>query len=408
MATTSMDGISVIRDLIERAQPDQLRAMVKVMAERLMSAEADAVCGAPYGERSPERVNARNGYRSREWDTRAGSIELAIPKLRHDSYYPAWLLETRRRAERAMVAVVAEAYLLGVSTRRVEGLVQAMGINGISKSQVSELAKSLDQMVEEFLSRPLDSEHYTYLWVDALYHRVREGGRIVNVATLIAVAVNADGHREIVGLDVVTGEDGSSWTSFLRGLVAGGLRGVRLVISDSHEGLKQAIAAVLVGASWQRCRVHFIRNVMARVPKSLQPMVATLIRSIFTQPDRQTAWEQQARVVEQLMGPAPQAAAMVAEAAEDILAFANFPKEHWRQIWSNNPQERLNREIRRRTDVVGIFPNRLAVFRLIGAMLTEQNDEWTVARRYLSVESLSEAQRMAQPEAPTPELAAAS
>jgi putative transposase len=408
MATTSMDGVSVIRDLIERAHPDQLRAMVKVMAERLMSAEADAVCGAPYGERSPERINARNGYREREWDTRAGSIELAIPKLRHDSYYPAWLLETRRRAERAMVAVVAEAYLLGVSTRRVEGLVQAMGINGISKSQVSELAKSLDQMVEEFLSRPLDSEHYTYLWVDALYHRVREGGRIVNVATLIAVAVNADGHREIVGLDVVTGEDGSSWTSFLRGLVARGLKGVRLVISDSHEGLKQAIAAVLVGASWQRCRVHFIRNVMVRVPKSLQPMVATLIRSIFTQPDRQTAWEQQARVVEQLMGPAPQAAVMVAEAAEDILAFANFPKEHWRQIWSNNPQERLNREIRRRTDVVGIFPNRSAVFRLIGAMLTEQNDEWTVARRYLSVESLSEAQRMAQPEAPTPELAAAS
>ena len=280
-----------------------------------------------------------------------------------------------------MVAVVAEAYLLGVSTRRVEGLVQAMGINGISKS---------------------------YLWVDALYHRVREGGRIVNVATLIAVAVNADGHREIVGLDVVTGEDGSSWTSFLRGLVARGLKGVRLVISDSHEGLKQAIAAVLVGASWQRRRVHFIRNVMVRVPKSLQPMVATLIRSIFTQPDRQTAWEQQARVVEQLMGPAPQAAVMVAEAAEDIFAFANFPKEHWRQIWSNNPQERLNREIRRRTDVVGIFPNRSAVFRLIGAMLAEQNDEWTVARRYLSVESLSEAQRMSPPEAPAPELAAAS
>ena len=387
MATTSMDGVSVIREMIERAHPDQLRAMVKVMAERLMSAEADAVCGAPYGERSPERVNAHNGYREREWDTRAGSIELAIPKLRHDSYYPAWLLETRRRAERAeraeraMVAVVAEAYLLGVSTRRVEGLVQAMGINGISKS---------------------------YLWVDALYHRVREGGRIVNVATLIAVAVNADGHREIVGLDVVTGEDGSSWTSFLRGLVARGLKGVRLVISDSHEGLKQAIAAVLVGASWQRRRVHFIRNVMVRVPKSLQPMVATLIRSIFTQPDRQTAWEQQARVVEQLMGPAPQAAVMVAEAAEDIFAFANFPKEHWRQIWSNNPQERLNREIRRRTDVVGIFPNRSAVFRLIGAMLAEQNDEWTVARRYLSVESLSEAQRMSPPEAPAPELAAAS
>ncbi len=396
MANTSMDTVSVVREMIERAHPDQLRAMVKVMAEKLMGAEADAICGAPYGECSPERVNQRNGYRTREWDTRAGSIELAIPKLRHDSYYPAWLLESRRRAERAMVAVVAEAYLLGVSTRRVEGLVQAMGINGISRSQVSELAKSLDQTVSEFRNRPLDSEHYTYLWVDALYHRVREGGRIVNAATLIAVAVNADGHREVVGLDVVTGEDGASWTSFLRGLVARGLKGVRLVISDSHEGLKQAIAGVLVGAGWQRCRVHFIRNVMVRVPKSQQPMVATLIRSIFSQPDRQTAWEQQARVVEQLMRPAPQAAEMVADAAEDILAYADFPKEHWRQIWSNNPQERLNREVRRRTDVVGIFPNRSAITRLVGAMLAEQNDEWAVARRYLSVESLSLAQQTSE------------
>jgi transposase-like protein len=393
-----MDNVNVVREVIERAHPDQLRAMVKVMAEQLMSAEAAAICGAAYGEVSPERVNHRNGYRARAWDTRAGSVELAIPRLRHDSYYPTWLLESRRRAERAMVTVVAEAYLLGVSTRRVEGLVQAMGINGISRSQVSELAKSLDQTVEEFRNRPLESDHYTYLWVDALYHRVREGGRIVNAATLIVVAVNADGHREIVGLDVVTGEDGASWTSFLRGLVARGLKGVRLVISDSHEGLKQAIAAVLVGAGWQRCRVHFIRNVMVRVPKSQQPMVATLIRSIFSQPDRQTAWEQQARVVEQLMRPAAQAAEMVADAAEDILAFANFPKEHWRQIWSNNPQERLNREVRRRTDVVGIFPNRAAVTRLVGAMLAEQNDEWTVARRYLSVESLSLAQQVSESE----------
>lgn len=408
MATPSMDGVALMREMIEQAHPDQLRAMVKVFAESLMSAEADAVCGAAYGERSTERVNARNGYRGRDWDTRAGSIELAIPKLRHDSYFPAWLLQARRRAERAMVAVVAEAYLLGVSTRRVEGLVQAMGISGISKSQVSELAKSLDGMVEEFRNRPLDSDHYTYLWVDALYHRVREGGRVVNVATLIAVAVDAEGHREIVGLDVVTGEDGASWTSFLRGLVARGLKGVKLVISDSHEGLKQAIAAVLTGASWQRCRVHFIRNVMVRVPKSLQPMVATLIRTIFSQPDRQTAWEQHAKVVEQLRGPAPQAAAMVAEAAEDILAFATFPKEHWRQVWSNNPQERLNREIRRRTDVVGIFPNRSAVIRLVGAMLVEQNDEWAVARRYLGAESLSVAQRASEVEEVMPELAAAS
>jgi putative transposase len=340
---------------------------------------------------------------------RSGSVDLAIPKLRQGSYCPDWLLEPRRRAERAMVAVVAEAYLAGVSTRRVEGLVQSLGIERISKSQVSELAKSLDAMVESFRNRPLDAGPYTYVWVDALYHRCREGGRIVNVATVIAVAVNADGHREILGLDVFTAEDGASWTSFLRGLVARGLDGVRLVISDSHEGLKQAIAAVLPGAAWQRCRVHFVRNLLTRVPKSMQTLVATLVRSIFAQPDQQAVWAQHARITEQLLERFPQAAALLADAGPEVLAFAGFPKEHWKQIWSNNPQERLNREIRRRTDVVGIFPNREAIIRLVGAVLAEQNDEWAVARRYLSVDSLKLAQTPATDNKEvTPELAPAS
>ena len=291
-----------------------------------------------------------------------------------------------------MTAVVAEAYLAGVSTRRVESLVQAMGIQGISKSQVSELARSLDEMVEAFRSRPLDSGPYAYLWLDALVQRCREGGRVVNVATVVATGVNADGHREILGIDVFTSEDGAAWTSFLRGLVARGLSGVRLVVSDSHPGLKAAIAAVLPGSAWQRCRVHFIRNLLSRVPKSAQDPVASLVRSIFAQPDPDDAWAQHGRVVAQLEERFPQAAELLAEAGPDILAYASFPKEHWRQIWSNNPQERLNKEIRRRTDVVGIFPNRAAVIRLVGAVLAEQHDEWIVARRYLSMESLAKVQ----------------
>ncbi len=391
MAGTSMESSAWMRKQLEGADPELLRELLQSVVEQLMGAEAQAVCRAEYGERTPERVNARNGYRVRDWDTRVGSIDLAIPKLRQGSYFPNWLLEPRRRAEKALVAVVADAYLAGVSTRRVEGLVQQLGIERISSSQVSEMAKSLDQTVEEFRSRPLDGGPYPYLWLDALTQRCREGGRIVNVATVVATGVNADGHREVLGVDVFTAEDGAAWLGFLRSLVARGLTGVQLVVSDDQLGLKAAIGATLPGAAWQRCRVHFLRNLMTRVPKSTQTMVATLVRSIFAQPDEQEVLAQHQRVVEQLSRRFPEAAAMLAAAAEEVLAFAGFPKEHWRQIWSNNPQERLNREIRRRTDVVGIFPNRSAVIRLVGAILAEQNDEWTVARRYLGAESLTAA-----------------
>jgi transposase-like protein len=383
-----------LRKQLEEADVDLLREMVAAFIQSLMSAEADALCGAAYGERSADRVNRRNGYRERDFDTRAGTIELAVPKLRSGSYYPDWLLERRRRAERALVAVVAECYVKGVSTRRVDGLVKTLGIEGISKSQVSTLAKSLDEGVAAFRSRPLDGAPYTYVWLDALSMRVREGGRIAQLAAVVATGVNADGHREILGLDLFTSEDGAGWTQFMRGLVARGLSGVRLVISDDHAGLVAAIAAVLPGASWQRCRTHFVRNLLTRVPKSAQPFVATLVRSIFAQPSREEVEAQHARVVEQLEVRFPAAAELLAQAREDILAFRSLPVEEWRQIWSNNPQERLNREIRRRTDVVGIFPDRDAVIRLVGAVLSEQHDEWAVARRYMSAESLAKA-RMA-------------
>jgi len=402
-----MDVQAWLRQQLSEAEPDLLRELLQTMVERVMGAEVSARCNASYGERTSERENARNGYRERDWDTRLGTIALNIPKLRQGSYFPNWLLQPRRRVERAMVAVVAQAYLAGVSTRRVEKLVQTLGIEGISKSQVSEMAKSLDHEVAAFRNRPLDESPYTYVWVDALTQRCRENGRIVNVVTAIATGVNRNGNREILGVDVFTGEDGAAWTSFLRGLVARGLSGVKLVVSDSHEGLKAAIAAVLPGAAWQRCRVHFLRNLLTRVPKSAQTLVATLVRSIFMQPDGQAVWAQHARMVEQLEERFPAAAVMLAEAAPEVLAFVSFPKEHWRQIWSNNPQERLNKEVRRRTDVVGIFPDRAAVIRLVGAVLSEQHDEWAVARRYLSAESLSKAQVPAPGEV-LPELAAAS
>lgn len=318
-----------------------------------------------------------------------GSIDLAIPKLRTGSYFPDWLLTPRRQAERALIAVVSEAYVAGVSTRRVERLVQTLGIESISSSQVSGLAKSLDETVEQFRSRPLDEGGYPYLWIDAITQRCREGGRIVNVSALIATGVNADGHREILGVDVVTTEDGAGWLAFIRSLKARGLRGVRLVISDAHEGLKSAIAAELSGASWQRCRAHFLRNLLTRVRKASADLVATLVRSIFAQPDKASIYAQFERVVDELSVHFLEASSMLAESRDEILAFATFPKEHWRQIWSNNPQERLKKEIRRRTDVVGIFPNRASIIRLIGAVLAEQHDEWAIARRYMSIESLA-------------------
>jgi transposase-like protein len=389
VVASTMDLLGWLRKHLEEADTDLLRSMVLGFVQALMGAEADALCGAPLGERSADRVNQRNGYRPRRLDTRVGTMELAIPKLRQGSYFPDWLLEPRRRAERALVAVVAECYVRGVSTRRVEGLVETLGIQSLSKSQVSELARSLDGEVAAFRTRPLDAGGYPYVWLDALAVKCREHGRIVNIAAVVATGVNAEGHREILGVDVLTTEDGAGWTAFLRDLVARGLGGVQLVVSDAHAGLREAVAAVLPGASWQRCRTHFIRNLLTRVPKSAQGLVATLVRSVFAQPDAASTLAQHARVVEQLQERFPAAADLLADAAGELLAFTAFPKEHWRQIWSNNPQERLNKEPRRRTDVVGIFPNRDAVVRLVGAVLAEQHDEWAVARRYMSVESLA-------------------
>ena len=391
MVNNNMDALAWLRKQLDGDESDLLREMVAEFARRLMAAEVDTVTGAGWGEVSPERVNHRNGFRQRPFDTRVGSVELAIPKLRRGSYFPEWLLDPRRRAEKALVAVVAECYVRGVSTRRVDGLVKTLGIESLSKSQVSRMAGELDEMVTQFRNRPLDAGPYTYVWMDALTQKVREGGRIINVAVVIAVGVNRDGHREILGLDVITTEDGAGWLAFLRGLVARGLAGTSLVVSDAHPGLVDAIASTLTGACWQRCRTHYMRNLLTRVPKSAQSMVATLVRTIFEQPDAASVWAQHGRVVDQLTERFPSAAEHLADAATDVLAFAGFPKEHWRQIWSNNPQERLNKELRRRTDVVGIFPNRAAVVRLVGAVLAEQHDEWAVARRYMSVESLAKA-----------------
>jgi len=392
MVKDRVGSLGWLRKRIEEADTDLLHEMVKAVTELFMSVEASAACGAPYRQASADRVNRRNGYRERRWDTRVGTIDLAIPKLRKGTYFPEWLLEPRRRAERALMQVVTECYVRGVSTRRVDGLVQTLGLEGMSKSQVSQLAKELDPLVESFRNRPLDDGSYTFVWLDAITQRCREGGRVVNVVTAIATGVNADGHREILGLDVFTSEDEAGWTAFLRNLVARGLSGVKLVTSDAHTGLKAAIAAELPGCCWQRCRTHFMRNLLSKVPKSAQGLVGTLVRSIFAQPTSKEVWAQHERVCEELEGRFPTAAELLQGAAEDILAFTTFPQTVWRQIWSNNPQERLNREIRRRSDVVGIFPNRKAIIRLIGAVLAEYNDEWMVTRRYMSVGALQKAQ----------------
>jgi putative transposase len=389
MVEVTMNGLSEMRKLIEEGDVDVLRTMVKQMAEALMGAEVDALCGAAHGERHEGRTNRRNGYRERPWDTRSGTVDLAVPKLREGSYFPGWLLTPRKRSEQALVAAIADMYLAGVSTRRVDKLVRTLGIEGISKSEVSRLAASLDEVVEAFRSRPLEGV-YPYLSLDALYVKVREGGRIASVACVHAVGVTADGRRESLGIDLFTGEDGAGWTAFLRGLTARGLGGVVLVTSDAHQGLVDAIGATLPGASWQRCRTHFMRNLLTRVPKSAQPFVATLVRSIFAQPEAEQVHEQHERVVAQLEERFPAAALLLEEAGPDILAFTAVPKEVWRQVWSNNPLERLNREIRRRTDVVGIFPNRAAALRLVGAVLAEQNDEWAdTGRRYMSLEAIA-------------------
>jgi putative transposase len=390
-AGSTMDPGEWLSKQLEQASPDLLREMLSTFVGQLMSSEVDAVCGAGYGQRSPDRVNSRNGYRPREWDTRAGTIELAVPKLRAGSYFPDWLLDRRRRAEQALISVIATSYLLGVSTRRVDKLVQTLGIEGISKSQVSRMAKVLDTEVEQFRNRPLDAGPYTYVWMDALTQKVREGGRVVQVAVVIANGVNADGQREILGVDLVTTEDGAGWLAFLRSLVARGLSGVRLVISDAHEGLVDAIGSVLIGAGWQRCRTHFANNLRGKTPKHAWPMVAGMLKSVFEQPDRAAVHRQFREVCTALDGKFPDALALLEAAETDVLAFTPFPVEHWKQIRSNNPQERQNKEIRRRTDVVGIFPDRTAVLRLVGAVLAEQHEEWACGRRYMSAESLAKA-----------------
>ena len=401
MAESTMPGMDVIRKQLEAGDGDLLRELVSGVVHALMSAEADAFCGAEYGERSPDRVNSRNGYRERRWDTRVGTIPLLIPKLREGSYYPHWLLEPRTRSERALVSVVADLYLAGVSTRRVDKVVRQLGIQGISKSQVSRLASELDELVEGFRTRPLDAGPYPYLMLDALVVKVREGGRICNTCVCHATAVNAEGVRESLGLDIVTSEDGAAWLGFLRGLVARGLSGVQLVTSDSHPGLVDAIRSTLPGASWQRCRTHFMRNLLTRVPKQAQPAVATLVRSIYAQPDHDQVDEQYQRVIAQLQERFPAAAALLDQAQPDLLSFAAYPKAVWRQIWSTNPLERLNKEIRRRTDVVSIFPDRASVIRLVGAVLAEQHDEWlTAERRYLSLDVITATRRLIEPHTP--------
>ncbi len=397
-ASASIDPARFLHEHLAQASPDLLRSLLTTMIDTLMSAEADAVCGAGHGERSEQRVNHRNGYRHRDFDTRAGTLDVAIPKLRSGSYFPDWLLERRRRAEAALTSVVATCYLLGVSTRRMEKLVESLGITRLSKSQVSAMAADLDEQVAAFRSRPLDAGPYTFLAADALVLKVREAGRVVNVHALIAVGVNADGHRELLGLQVASAEDGAGWLAFFRDLTARGLSGVALVTSDAHRGLVEAIGATLPGATWQRCRTHYAANLMSATPKASWPWVKTLLHSVYDQPDAEAVHAQFDRVLDALETKLPQVAAHLDGARADVLAFTAFPRELWRQVWSNNPQERLNREIRRRTDVVGIFPDRDALIRLVGAVLAEQHDEWTEARRYLGLDLLARARAAAAPE----------
>jgi putative transposase len=382
-----------LEDLLRKAQlsedVDFLREGVRVLAQALMEVEVTQHVGANRYERTSERRGERNGSRERRWDTRVGSLTLRVPRVRDGSYFPA-LLEPRRRAERALVAVVQEAYVQGVSTRRVDELAQALGLQGISKSQVSLVCQELDTEVERFRTRTLGEAAYPYVWLDATFVKARRDGRVVSQAVVIAIGLNAQtGQREVLGLDVGPSEDGAFWLGFLRSLVARGLSGVQLVVSDAHEGLKQAIAAVLHGASWQRCRVHFVRNALALVPKAAQQLVAATIRTVFAQPEPAMARQTWRTVADGFRPRYPRLAALLDDAESDVLAYLAFPPEHWRQIWSNNPLERLNREVKRRTDVVGIFPNEAATVRLVGMILAEQHDEWQVGRRYFSAESLA-------------------
>lgn len=378
-----------LAELLSKINPDSdfLRDGVRMLAQALMELEVTQQLGAGRHERTDERTGRRNGYRERQWDTRVGTIDLRVPRVRDGGYIPS-LLEPRRRSERALLAVVQEAYVQGVSTRRVDALVQALGMEGISKSQVSRMCQDLDREVDTFRTRRLE-DVYPYVWLDATYIKVRIDGRVVPQAVVIAVGVRMSGERVVLGVDVGPSEEGAFWQQFLRSLVARGLRGVQLVISDSHEGLKGAITSVFGGASWQRCKVHFMRNALSYVPKAAQGLVATTIRTVFAEPDPARARAQWRHVADSFRDRFERLATLMDDAEDDVLAYLAFPPEHWRQIWSNNPQERLNREVKRRTDVVAIFPNTPAVLRLVGAILGEQHDEWQVGRRYMSVESLA-------------------
>jgi putative transposase len=375
-----------LKALIEKGcDDDLLREMMSYVANRMMDLEVEGLTGAGHGERSPARINHRNGYRERAWDTRVGTVDLEIPKLRKGSYFPAFL-EPRRTSEKALTAVIQEAYVHGVSTRSVDDLVKAMGMGGISKSQVSRLCAEIDERVRTFLSRPIEGS-WPYLWIDATYVKVREAGRIIPVAVIIAVAVNTDGRREVLGLEVGPSEAEPFWTKFLRALTRRGLRGVKLVISDAHEGLKKAAAKVL-NSTWQRCRVHFMRNALAHVGSKQRQMVAAAIRTAFTQETPAAARKEWRAVADRLRERFPKLGELMDEAEDDVLAHMAFPKDHWQQLHSTNPLERLNGEIKRRTDVVAIFPNENAIVRLVGALLLEQNDEWAVQRRYMTLETL--------------------
>ena len=383
--TTTKTTIALAELAEKGADADLLREMIQHVAQRLMDMDVESLCQAAYGERTTDRANSRNGYRDRQWDTRAGSVDLRIPKLRKGSYFPGFL-EPRRTAEKALAAVIQEAYIQGVSTRSVDELVKSMGMTGISKSQVSRLCEEIDERVGAFLNRPIEGD-WPYLWIDATYLKVRQAGRIVSVAVIIAVGVNTDGVREILGISIGPSEAEPFWTGFLRALTRRGLRGVKLVISDAHEGLKAAAAKVL-SCTWQRCKVHFLRNALAHAGKGQRQMVLALINTIFAQETPEAASDQWRAVADQLRERFPKLAEMMDDAEPDVLAFMSFPKAHRTQIHSTNPLERLNAEIKRRTNVVGIFPNEAAITRLVGAMLLEQNDEWQLKRRYMQLEGL--------------------